>query len=513
MTLGDVSGGGFRTVGASVYGGSSDPSSGHTGYRGDDLDTGPLAYAELGMGHNLGGLPHGAPMVITYKGRSVVAYKLDIGAGGGSVQGKRRDIDLYYRTAAAIGFPNGTDLVQIRAGVGSAKGAKGKTDAQIQSADFSAYQQATSDVGLQGQAGALTPRQVAAQNRALAQKALGGGFGSLDPHMILQIRADLAGNAISGSDALYGLESKGDRASLSVQRRLALGASQAVARLAGSVDPFNANQSRIEGLQNLTTPDLSTAAGARTALGNLQERKGAREHVKKIYTDELAALKQEIAAWSKSRDTYRKLARKATGAAKKQALDRAAGLQAMIDQGQADAQTLGGNIADANVELRSLDAQIAQTTGDAAQAQSDAKTAAQAAAMANYQQARDDVQLQVDAGLMTPEQGQAKKQQIGKAALAISATFGTLSQRDQWQIMADLNNATQANTAAITANTQAQLDATKAQLEFAQAAGQISNIELGAAVKIIADMVSGQIVGVDLSGRKGTAGDGAAARY
>ena len=151
------SAGSFRTVGASMYGGPGDPSSGTTGYKGDNLDTSPLAFAELGMGHNLGGLAYGAGLVISYKGRAVTAYKLDIGAGGGAVQGHRRDIDLYYRTAAALGFPNGLDLVQIRP-VGSTKGTA-KTGAQTPATDMSAYQAATSDVQLELQAGAITSRQ------------------------------------------------------------------------------------------------------------------------------------------------------------------------------------------------------------------------------------------------------------------------------------------------------------------------------------------------------------------
>ena len=499
-----ASGGNFRTVGASMYGGPSDPSSGTTGYKGDNLDSGPLAFAELGMGHNLGGLAYGAGLVISYKGRAVTAYKLDIGAGGAAVQGHRRDIDLYYRTAAALGFPNGLDLVQIRP-VGSTKGTA-KTDAQTQAADMSAYQAATSDVQLELQAGAITSRQAQATLRALGNKALSGGFGSLDSHSLLQVRADLAGAAPSGSDLLFGLESKAQRGALRSQRGIATAQAKLVAQFAAQIAPFTANQQRIESAQNLIPTDLSTARGAMRAVGDLQERKGAQQHIKQIYESELAAIQKEVAAWVVSRDTYRKLARKAKGAAKKQALDRAAGLQAMIDQANADAQTVGGNIADAAIQIQSLDDQIAQT-------QADATTQQQGRAMADYQQAISDVQLQADAGLMTQADADAKKQQIGKAALAISATFGTLSQRDQWQIMADLNNATQANTSALQANTQAQLDATNVQLKYAQAAEKIANLSTGVAVKALADLVSGQITGVDYAGRKMSAGSGAAANY
>lgn len=97
-------------VGASVFDDS-------TGYHGDSLNS-VMAYAELGgtdegSAHNLGGLPYKHALKITYKGKSVVAKKYDIGLGGGPVKGHRRDIDLHRKVADAIGFHDGLDLVTI----------------------------------------------------------------------------------------------------------------------------------------------------------------------------------------------------------------------------------------------------------------------------------------------------------------------------------------------------------------------------------------------------------------
>lgn len=110
-----------KTVGASMYGGPTDPSSGTRGYKGDTL-TGTMAFAELDMGTALGDLPYRTKLRITNpkNGKSVIAEKLDIGAGGGPVQGHARRIDLWYETANAIGFGTGTGLVQIE-----------KTDGQL----------------------------------------------------------------------------------------------------------------------------------------------------------------------------------------------------------------------------------------------------------------------------------------------------------------------------------------------------------------------------------------------
>lgn len=105
---------GGAVVGASMYGGPRDPTTRKPehGYRGDLLESNPLSYAELGNGKALGGLPYRHPLTIRYAGRSVVARKLDIGAGGGDINGHARAIDLYYHLADQLGF-NGLGVVGI----------------------------------------------------------------------------------------------------------------------------------------------------------------------------------------------------------------------------------------------------------------------------------------------------------------------------------------------------------------------------------------------------------------
>jgi hypothetical protein len=88
---------------ASDYGGPGDPTSGVKGYKGDYLP-GKMAFAELNMGTALGNLPYRTQLKISYGGRSVVAEKLDIGAGGAGCGGHPRSIDLWYQTAQALGF-------------------------------------------------------------------------------------------------------------------------------------------------------------------------------------------------------------------------------------------------------------------------------------------------------------------------------------------------------------------------------------------------------------------------
>ena len=123
-----LSGGGIVT--ASDYGGPSDPTSGVTGYRGDNLTQHPDTYAELKMGTALGGLPYLAPLDVSYGGKTERLYKRDIGLGGPGLGGHVRAIDLWYEAAKAFGFPGlanvligGPQGVNVKVTGGAAGGA------------------------------------------------------------------------------------------------------------------------------------------------------------------------------------------------------------------------------------------------------------------------------------------------------------------------------------------------------------------------------------------------------
>jgi hypothetical protein len=99
-----------RLVGATEYGGPGDPSSGVVGSSGVNLLEHPDSYAELGgttfqTATAMGGLPYGTPLRITWQGHSVIAYKRDIGLGGGPIDGLPRVIDLWWELAERLGIP------------------------------------------------------------------------------------------------------------------------------------------------------------------------------------------------------------------------------------------------------------------------------------------------------------------------------------------------------------------------------------------------------------------------
>jgi hypothetical protein len=99
-----------RIAGATEYGGPGDPSSGTVGSSGVNLVSNPDSYAELGgytfaTADDLGGLPYGTPLRITWGGRSTIAYKQDIGLGGGPIDGYPRVIDLWWALAGHLGIP------------------------------------------------------------------------------------------------------------------------------------------------------------------------------------------------------------------------------------------------------------------------------------------------------------------------------------------------------------------------------------------------------------------------
>ncbi len=101
-------------VGASIYGGAGD-NSGTTGYRGDSLP-GTSSYAELGkggqIGNAMGNLPRNQKLWIKHRGRVVIAYKRDVGLGGGPVGGLHRSIDLWHEVASKLGV-SGVAVVTV----------------------------------------------------------------------------------------------------------------------------------------------------------------------------------------------------------------------------------------------------------------------------------------------------------------------------------------------------------------------------------------------------------------
>ena len=97
-------------VGATEYGGPGDPSSGVIGSSGANLLEQPDSYAELGgdtfqTATAMGGLPYLTPLRITWGARSAIAYKRDIGLGGGPIDGLPRVLDLWWELAGRLGIP------------------------------------------------------------------------------------------------------------------------------------------------------------------------------------------------------------------------------------------------------------------------------------------------------------------------------------------------------------------------------------------------------------------------
>ena len=99
-----------QLVGATEYGGPGDPGSGVFGSSGANLLELPDSYAELGgtsfqTATAMGGLPYLTPLRVTWGTRSAIAYKRDIGLGGGPVDGLPRALDLWWQLAGQLGIP------------------------------------------------------------------------------------------------------------------------------------------------------------------------------------------------------------------------------------------------------------------------------------------------------------------------------------------------------------------------------------------------------------------------
>jgi hypothetical protein len=195
-----------RLVGATEYGGPGDPDAGSTGVRGDDLLEHPDTYAELGgltwqTATAMGGLPYMTPLRVSWGSRSAIAYKRDIGFGGGAVDGRPRVIDLWWRFAIRLGIPYAhgrwSGVVRIgRAPAGGAGNELGQTPATLALAGASS----SSTEPCTAPAAAVLP--VTASVHA---ELLPDGLAAAPADAPLAVRAIIAaGNQIVGKPYLYG---------------------------------------------------------------------------------------------------------------------------------------------------------------------------------------------------------------------------------------------------------------------------------------------------------------------
>ncbi len=198
-----------QLVGATEYGGAGDPSSGTVGSSGANLLEHPDSYAELGgdtfqTATAMGGLPYLAPLRITWGRRSAIAYKRDIGLGGGPVAGFPRVIDLWWQFAGRLGIPyeNGLWSGSVRierppqAGAANLLGQTPEQPANLLASPVSAADPATCA------AGSLTGVPLTSGERARLLPNGQAAAPSDAPAAIEEIIA--AGNQIAGKPYLVG---------------------------------------------------------------------------------------------------------------------------------------------------------------------------------------------------------------------------------------------------------------------------------------------------------------------
>ncbi len=201
-------------VGATEYGGPGDPSSGTVGASGANLDADPDSFAELGgtsfqTATAMGGLAYGTPLRITWADHSLIAYKQDIGLGGGPIDGHPRVIDLWWQLAGALGIPyengmwSGTVKVQRTPATGAASLLAGTPDSEdvAQTSDTGANAgAATAECGADA-AGGLSVATVSGPRAQL----LSDGEAVAPEGAPAAVKAIIAaGNQIVGTPYVYG---------------------------------------------------------------------------------------------------------------------------------------------------------------------------------------------------------------------------------------------------------------------------------------------------------------------
>lgn len=281
-------------------------------------------------------------------------------------------------------------------------------------------------------------------------------------------------------------------------------------REAGAEGDFSTRQA----MWKAKAKPLSTAGGAANAMDERAGTVAEDKALKGFYTHELAALQKEAKAYARLRDQYLSFARHAHGNAKTFALKKAAEYEGKLDVARKDAAAMGRTIDVTEAKILEGEAAVAALPAEVAAANAEAQANRQSGDLSGYQAANAKIDLEARAGILTEAQAQHAK--IENAQRALNGGYGELSAEGRLQVQGDLREfakAVQSATGALEAHTQALLEATKQLLAREQAARQLAEVENGTIVKAMADMVSGQIAGVNYHGRAITAGAGSAARY
>jgi hypothetical protein len=291
----------------------------------------------------------------------------------------------------------------------------------------------------------------------------------------------------------------------------ALGAHNTVARYGSYATEAGQAWEAARTLQQKKVKPLWTAEGAHEqTLIDEQDIQTAKAR-KVYYEREVKALQQEASAWGKLRDSYRKFARHAHGNAKKEALNKAAAYDGKVKAAMKEAQGLGGTIAAVEAQIEEgQQVMSSQLPGEIAASQGEH----QAGDLAAYQAALSKIGLEERAGILTPEQAKAAREDTAKRALG--GGYGELSSEGKLQVQGDLREFAQAlqeANSALEQHNQLQKESNKLLQEQLQASERIALIENGTLTKAMADLISGQIGGVDYHGRQATPGIGSAARY
>jgi cell wall-associated NlpC family hydrolase len=202
-----------QTVGATEYGGPGDPASGDVGSSGVNLAAQPDSYAELGgttfqTAVAMGGLPYGTPLRITWGGHSAIAYKRDIGLGGGPIAGYPRVIDLWWELATRLGIP-----YEDGAWSGPVRIERPPTTGAANQLGDLAVASVTSGTGGEGATGATSDPDSCAPDAGLGVPIAPGEHATLLPNGQAAAPADApaavkamiaAGNQIVGKPYVYG---------------------------------------------------------------------------------------------------------------------------------------------------------------------------------------------------------------------------------------------------------------------------------------------------------------------
>jgi len=323
-----------------------------------------------------------------------------------------------------------------------------------------------------------------------AQKGKGGVGSTGDPEETAEAGKQRKADARDRRRARA--ERAGSRAVNKIMGAAARGissATSAAAGLATTIEDAGTSYGHAERRFGQTEEDLGTPQGRAERISELKYLAQMKAKTLSNQRKRAQMLKRAVSKLETALRKLRKARDRSKGAKRAKMNERMKPIVERLDDLKAELKALGTDIKDTELDIGDLAKEAGEVAGtpDTVVEAPEPDTRA----VDKLGTFLGDIDLQERAGILSP--AQAKAMRIQALQMALAGVGGPLDDRQRWEIMGQLREATESQSEAVVDNTSALRDlqgSIDAQLAFANGVSAITSME---AVRAMADVMSGQL--------------------